>query len=622
MLKYTQKTLVLFKVLGICLVLLFIQRLVFLYLFMDHFREITTGEFVKAFLIGSLTDGVACIYFLLPMWLILLFFNIENRNVRRLSLVFFTVGFFVICLFNIADLGYYPVTKKRMGAEILNMLHEIPALLGAYLSDYWYLLILLFLFVLVALYIIHRQLRNYHSAILPIKYKALNVLVVLFCFFTIMRGGYSKRPFTPFDIPTYVNPRLQWLASNTSFNFLHTLQGETIPYQNYFSDQEAENNITYYKKSEKKNLDKKNILLIILESFSAERIGFYNPAVKAYTPFLDSLLNNSRTYLYGMANGKMTIDALPSVLSGIPSLMEKNYCYSSYSNNQVKGLAGLLRKYDYTTAFYYGGLKSTFGFENYIKLNFSDQYISQEDFISKYENSGWGVDDHLFLPFISSNLKTLKQPFCASLLTLSLHHPFPVPEPYQTQLDSIKDPVKKSMKYTDLSLQQFFNEIKTQVWYKNSVIAICADHTSEGLGNFEGNRLNEFAVPIVFFAPGDTSFNKIQQGTASQIDIYPTILDYIGYQERFGSMGSSLLHHSAPSIQYCGNGVYSIFEFPYLLEYDITKQHVIAKYIADTKRKLISAGNEKETMVELNKLEKTLKAYIQVFSNRINKNNL
>ena len=59
------------------------------------------------------------------------------------------------------------------------------------------------------------------------------------------------------------------------------------------------------------------------------------------------------------------------------------------------------------------------------------------------------------------------------MLTLSLHHPFPIPQPYKTLLDSIKDPVKKSLKYTDLSLQLFFNEIKKEAWYHNSIITIC-----------------------------------------------------------------------------------------------------------------------------------------------------
>lgn len=66
---------------------------------------------------------------------------------------------------------------------------------------------------------------------------------------------------------------------------------------------------------------------------------------------MDSLLSNARTYKYGVATGRMTIDALPSVLSGIPSFMEKNYCYSNYNNNEVHAISSLLEKEGYQTAF-------------------------------------------------------------------------------------------------------------------------------------------------------------------------------------------------------------------------------------------------------------------------------
>lgn len=600
--------------------MLLLHRLIFLILFYENFDEVPRSAYVNAFLVGTLTDAIAIIYFLLPMWLLLMFAKTNSKSVRTIALSFFVLGFFTACILNVADFGYYPITKKRMGAELINMLPEIPSLMGAYLADYWYLLVLLIAFLVVSFFIIRSQLRKGFILETELKFKAANILVIAFCFITIMRGGYGKRPFTPFDIPNFADPRLQWLACNTPFQFLHTLNDHTVKKETFFSEEEAEKIIAFSKESKKIEFKKKNILFIILESFCCERIGYYNPKVKAYTPFLDSLFLHSRTYSYGMANGRMTIDALPSVLSGIPSFMDKNYCYSSYSTNKVIGLSGLLKQSGYSTCFYYGGLKNTFGFQNYIHLNFSSDYLSQEDFSASYENSGWGVDDHLFLPFVASHLNKLKEPFCASLLTLSLHHPFPIPEPYKTSLDSIKDPVKKSMKYTDLALRSFFSAISNQSWYKNSVIAICADHTSDGLGDFENNRLNEFGIPIVFIAPGDSVFNQPQEFSISQIDMYPTILDYIGFNTTYGCLGSSALNSSVPSVQYCGNGLYSLFEFPFLLEFDVTAQKVKSIKRMGTNRKIIEVDEKNNEKIK--QLENKVKAYIQVFSNRVNSNTL
>lgn len=614
------KTFFLLKLLGFCLLLLFVHRVIFLMMFHSQFNNVPRFEFVKAFLIGSLTDAIASIYFLLPMWILLLFGNIENKWIQRFSLGWFVVGFLLACILNLSDLGYYPITKKRMGGELIDILPEVPALMGAYLKDYWYLLALLIVFFAFAFWIFKKQIQAYRNQPHEFKLKAANVILVLLLFFTIMRGGYGKRPFMPFDIPSMVDPRLQWLASNTPFQFLHTLENTNIPTEAYFPEEEAELSINLQKQFKSKAFTKKNVLFIILESFSSERLGLFNPEVKAYTPFMDSLLSHSRTYYYGMANGRMTIDALPSVLSGMPSFMEKNYCYSNYNNNTVHGIGPLLENEGYQTAFFYGGLKSTFGFENFINLNFSKTYIAQEDFDKPYENSGWGVDDHLYLPFIAKKLDKMQQPFCASLLTLSLHHPFPVPEPYKTMLDSIKDPVKKSMKYTDISLQLFFNEVSRSSWYKNSVIAICADHTSGGFGNFEGNVINEFAIPISFISVGDTSFNKPQLQSISQVDMYPTVLDYLGYNKPFVSIGNSGLSNEHSTVQYLGNGVYIVFQFPYALEFDNNTQKVnrIMKYQENRTMTNLPMDNANSALAD--SLAKKVKSYIQVFSCRVNKN--
>lgn len=614
------KPLFLFKLLGFFLILLATHRIIFLILFHSQFSEVAFIEFVKAFLIGCLTDAIATIYFLLPMWLTLLFFNIENKMTRITALIWFLIGFTSACILNLSDLGYYPITKKRMGAELLDILPEVPSLMGAYLKDYWYLLILLIAFLAFAFWFLKKQLDYYKNVSQKFTPRLLNVLLVVFVFFTIMRGGYGTRPFMPFDIPSMVDPKLQWLASNTPFQFLHTLENESLKIETYFDEQEAEKMIGFQKQFSSKEFKKKNILFIILESFCSERIGLLNPQVKAYTSFMDSLLSNARTYKYGVATGRMTIDALPSVLSGIPSFMEKNYCYSNYNNNEVHAISSLLEKEGYQTAFFYGGLKTTFGFENFMNINFTKNYFDQEDYDSKYENEGWGVDDHLFLPFVANKLKTLPQPFCASLLTLSLHHPFPVPEPYKSMLDSIKDPVKKSIKYTDISLKLFFDKIKNEEWYKNSIIAICADHTSGGFGNYESNVINEYVIPIAFIAPGDTAFNKIQNQSISQIDMYPTVLDYIGYNKSFVCLGKSALSKQPPSVLYGGNGVFRMFDYPYMLEYDNNNKKVFGFIKYNENRTVNYLPLDGINKNKVDSMSNLLKAYIQVFTYRVNKN--
>ncbi len=171
------KPLFLFKLLGICLLFLLVHRILFLCMFYSQFNEVPFIEFVKAFLIGTLTDAIASIYFLLPMWLILLFGNIEHKVTRYAALTWFTIGFFIACLLNLSDLGYYPITKKRMGAELLDMMSEIPALMSSYLKDYWYLLFLLIAFFATAFWIFKKQMSNYKNVEQKMTPKFLNIIL-------------------------------------------------------------------------------------------------------------------------------------------------------------------------------------------------------------------------------------------------------------------------------------------------------------------------------------------------------------------------------------------------------------------------------------------------------------
>ncbi len=614
------KSLFLLKLLGICLIFLFSQRLLFFLSFINEFQDDSFLNLFKAFLTGILTDGVVTVIYLLPTWLVLLFFDAENKIIKTVAIVWFFVGFTFATLLNLVDIGYFPITKKRIGAELIDVLPEVPALLGGYIASYWYLILALVIYLFLAIWLFKKQLDNYKNHPQNNKFKIVNIVLVLIFFTILARGGVSNRPITPFDIPSLVEPKLQWLASNTPFQFLHTLDNKGIKIENYYNEPEAEKIVGFEKQFKSDTFRKKNILFIILESFCTERVGMLNPVMKPYTPFMDSLLLNARTYKYGVANGKSTIDALPSVLSGIPSFMEKNYCYSIYNNNTNHAISYLLEKEGYHTAFFYGGLKTTFGFENFMNINFTKNYFDQEDYDSNYENSGWGVDDHLFLSYVADKLKILPQPFCASLLTLSLHHPFPVPEPYKTMLDTIKDPIKKSIKYTDLSLQLFFNKMKNEPWFQNSVIAICADHTSDGLGYLQPNPINAFSVPISFIAVGDTVFNKVQNQSISQIDMYPTILSYLGYNKPFGSLGKSALTAQNPSVIYGGNGIFRIFDYPYVLEYNNNTQKIFGFIKYSENRTFTYLLLDDVNKPKIDRMTDYLKAHIQVFSHRINKN--
>lgn len=116
---------------------------------------------------------------------------------------------------------------------------------------------------------------------------------------------------------------------------------------------------------------KKNVVVIIIESFGREYIGGFNKWLdggryKGYTPFVDSLMQHSATYQYSFCNGRKSIDGMPSVLSSIPMFIEPFFLTSASMNN-VSGLAGELKEEGYYSAFFHGAENGSMGFQAFAR---------------------------------------------------------------------------------------------------------------------------------------------------------------------------------------------------------------------------------------------------------------
>ncbi len=57
---------------------------------------------------------------------------------------------------------------------------------------------------------------------------------------------------------------------------------------------------------------------------------------------------------------------MPSILASVPSL-ETPYTISHYANNEINGLAGLLKKKGYYSAFFHGAPNGSMGFDSFAK---------------------------------------------------------------------------------------------------------------------------------------------------------------------------------------------------------------------------------------------------------------
>jgi phosphoglycerol transferase MdoB-like AlkP superfamily enzyme len=442
------------------------------------------------------------------------------------------------------------------------------------------------------------------------------------------RGGYkhSTRPITISNAARYVdNPRDVAIVLNTPFSIFRTLGKKALVKYKFFDDEKLTRLYNpHYIPDNNKPFKYDNVVIIIIESFAREYIGSLNPGLEGgkyegYTPFIDSLIKVSLTFDVSIANGKKSIDAIPSVLASVPSL-DTPYVISHYANNQINGLAELLKKKGYYSAFFHGAPNGSMGFDSFTKMAGFDDYFGLNQYPDKSDFDGiWGVWDEPFLNFFASKLNGFKQPFLASIFTVSSHHPFKVPEKYTGKFKKGPAPILEVIGYTDFALKNFFHEVSLSPWFKNTLFVITADHTNESVHKEFQNNFGAYCVPIIFFKPG-SDLKGFKLRIAQQIDIMPTILSYLNFDEPYIAFGNDLLDDTYESYAFNTNGsTYNLYMKDHILEMIDNKPVGLYNY----KNDLFLENNQigKDPELESQMVDK-LKAIIQTYNNRLIDNNM
>jgi len=532
---------------------------------------------------------------------------------------------------NSTDLIYYRFILKRTTYNVINILENETnmARLGwQFLIDYWYVAVIFILSVYL--------LSICYSLIKPRKitfsnkwlYPAVSLLaLVLFSGFSIigMRGGYrhSTRPINMANAGKYVNtPDEMAVVLNTPFCIIRTWGKKSFTAYDFFEDEEALSNAynPVVRPMPSTNKDKKNVVVIILESFSRELFSSFNPTLengnyKGYTPFLDSLSQHSMIFTNAYANGRKSIDAMPSVLASIPALVLP-YVVSEYSSNQINSLPYLLNKEGYNSAFFHGAPNGSMGFEAFANIAKFDKYVGMTEFNNDDEfDDMWGIWDEPFFQFFAEEMNTMQTPFMTSIFSLSSHHPFKVPEQYTDVFPKGNIPLHQCVGYTDNALRNFFNTAKQMPWFNNTLFVITADHSSKGYYDHSFTSTNKFQIPIILYSPSDSTLQGVNTNLAQQIDIMPTVLNYIDYNKGdYIAFGNDLLNEKSRhfAINYTNNS-YQFQYDKYVIHFD--GESIISAYNIDSDPML--RNNIKDTDSDYQKHLPMLKGIIQQYNNRM-----
>ncbi len=325
-------------------------------------------------------------------------------------------------------------------------------------------------------------------------------------------------------------------------------------------------------------------------------------------------MSQSIVYTNAIANGKTSINGIPSIIASMPSYLEDPYLNSIYSSNKIETLPNLLKQKGYTSVFYHGGTNGTMNFNSFAQLAGYDAYYGRTEYNNDNDYDGhWGIWDEPFLTKTVSEISKLKQPFFNSIFTLSSHNPYKVPEKYKGKFPKGNEEIIQSIGYADYALKCFFRDAQKQAWFNNTLFVITPDHTATSSDPFYSNMIGQYSIPIVFYKK-DLPSKKVEK-TVQQIDILPTVLDYLNFDKPFYSHGKSMLTDNTQPILYYNSPYFCCVKDSFF--YIMSNQTFGEKYnyMTDSllKNNLYKESTEKELLNFCN-------AYKQTYTNDILKN--
>ena len=600
------------------------------------FPGVTLSQFITI-LKGGLAFDISAVVYINMLFIMLHIVPLEIRynDVYQVVLkyIYFITNGIAIAM-NGMDFVYYRFVDKRATADVFKTFeHEtnLVKLFFRFLIDYWPVTLFGLSAWFLMVYLYNKVNTKRPAPASKIGYYVVNILMIPLIIALVIgaaRGGYkhSTRPITISNAARYVEtPRNVAIVLNTPFSFFRTFDKKALVKYEFF-DAEKLNKLynPHYIPVQTKPFSGENVVVIILESFAREYIGSLNRGLdggtyEGYTPFIDSLINVSLTFDVSIANGKKSIDAMPSILASVPSL-ETPYTISHYANNQINGLPELLKRKGYYSAFFHGAPNGSMGFDSFSKVAGFDDYFGLNQYPEKSDFDGmWGVWDEPFFKFFAKKLNSFKQPFLASIFSVSSHHPFLVPEKYAGKFKKGPAPIVKVVGYTDLALRELFDEISSSPWFKNTLFVITADHTNESIHKEFQNNFGSYSIPIIFYKQG-SDLGGIKNRIAQQIDIMPTILNYLNYDEEYIAFGNNLLDDSYESFAFNTNGSdYHLYMKDYILEMIDNKSVGLFNYRDDIFLEKSLIGKNPELQLQM---EDKLKAIIQTYNSRLIDNNM
>lgn len=602
---------------------------------------LTWSEF-PMLLIGSLKFATVSIFYLNTPFILLSMLPFRFRQKkgyqRMLGWLYGIINSIGIVALNVADIFYYRYAFKRITIEEMHFFQENDNTFGILfkaMREDWYL-VLLGVALIVFLVWIYKRIK-YHPTEIHSKWGYYSVGTLLLAISVLawvygIKGSFDvkSRPVALSNVAYYTqSPQKGALVLSNPFCLIRTMGIRQLESLQYYDEEELAALFTPYhypKLTHAPVAAGKNVVIFVLESFSREHSRYLAPHLNpqgGFTPFLDSLMQEGLVFPHAYANGMKSIEALPSVLSSIPSYRTP-FALLPQALSDLDGLPRILAGQGYGTHFFCGANANQMGFEAFGHLAGIEHFHNRGDYEKlhpgKDDANIWGIWDMPFLQYVADELDRLDTPFFTAVFTLSSHHPYDLPEEYAGKMPKGNTVVQPCVAYTDLSLRKFFERASKMAWFNQTLFIFVADHVSPQMAAAETRTAKGNTAILYFMYTPDHSVRGRYEHVTQQLDIMPTTLGLMGYDKPYFAFGRDVFNEPErkPLVVNCVQQTYQALTDSLSLYFDGANRLYVYGAGDTLQKQNISDVNNPDQ----HSLERDLKAVLQSYYSHVGKGKL
>lgn len=294
----------------------------------------------------------------------------------------------------------------------------------------------------------------------------------------------------------------------------------------------------------------KNVVVILSESFSAQRVGALGSPLQV-TPQFDALAKEGLLFTHFFSNGTHTHQGMFATFSCFPNLPHYEYLMKQPEGaHRFSGLPRVMAERDFSSVYVYNG---DFAWDNqggFFRAQGLDKLVGRFDFVNpRFSDITWGVSDEDMFDRGFEEIEQLQKsgkPYYAMLQTLSNHTPYALPDPLPVEkvmVNGVEEGHLTAMRYADYALGEFFKKVKASGdLFDNTVFVFVGDHGFGGSRQITDIDLVRFHVPLLILGKGvQQQFGAVRTTVGSQVDIVPTVMGLLGGSYVHNCWGRDLL---------------------------------------------------------------------------------